>query len=89
MRLTISLDEELYAFVKARSRSADQSMSAVISELIRHAKEPRIEPHRVVSVRDGLPSYPGGDPSVDVAKLIKQLEEEDDLAALRRGGWKP
>ena len=34
MRLTISLDDELYRYVRARAKREDTSMSAVINELV-------------------------------------------------------
>ena len=43
MRLTISLDEELYRYVRARGRREDKSMSAVINEIVGKEMNPTYE----------------------------------------------
>ena len=40
MRLTISLDDDLYRYVKQRSKNEDISMSAVINAVLRQRIEP-------------------------------------------------
>ncbi len=55
MRLTISLDDELYGFVRARGKREDKSMSAVITEALRRMREPEA----VVSLADRWPTYTG------------------------------
>lgn len=66
-------------------------MSAVISELLRQSKPSSREPLRVLEVRNGIRAYgrpgEGIDPTLDLVKLVKQTEEEEDLARLRRGGF--
>ncbi len=87
MRLTISLDDDLYRYVKARSKNDDVSMSAVINEIVRRIKEPNVEPIAVLEVRNGFPIYAvDADPALDVAKVIKESEEEDDRRQLETVG---
>jgi hypothetical protein len=86
MRLTISLDDDLYRYVKDRSKQDDTSMSDVINQIVRRTKEPPIEPIPVWTVRNGLNVY--GDPNAPKVpmKLASEYEAEDDLEMLRRNG---
>lgn len=88
MRLTISLDEDLYRYVKARSKNDDVSMSAVINEIVRRTKEPNVEPIAAPFVRNGILIYPAREdaPAIDLVELKKQDEEEEDLRHLRALG---
>ena len=88
MRLTISLDDDLYRYVKDRSKQDDTSMSDVINQIVRRTKEPPIDPIPVWSVKNGVNVYGDGSaPLVDMLDLVKRSEEEDDREALRRGGF--
>lgn len=84
MRLTISLDEDLYRYVKDRSKHEDTSMSDVINQIVRRTKEPPIEPIPVWTVKNGFLVY--GDPNGTKRplKLASEYEEEDDLEMMRR-----
>ena len=78
MRLTISLDEDLYAAVKSLARADDVSMSAAINTLLRRAVFPAIEAVPVPSVRNGLLVVEGRGPvtSEDVRLMEQRLDEE-------------
>lgn len=78
MRLTISLDEDLYATVKALARADDVSMSGAINALLRRAVFPSTEAVPQPSVRNGLQVVDGRGPvsSEDVRRLEEELEEE-------------
>lgn len=54
IRLTISLDEDLYAAVKALARADDVSMSAALNRLLRRAIYPVGASLDAPSVRNGL-----------------------------------
>jgi hypothetical protein len=41
MRLTVSLDDDLYSFAKAMAKAEDCSISAAVNRLLRLAIEPR------------------------------------------------
>jgi hypothetical protein len=78
MRLTISLDEHLYAAVKSIARADDVSLSAAVNALLRRAVFPANEPILVPSVRNGLQVLEGRGPvsSEDVRRMEERLEEE-------------
>lgn len=78
MRLTISIDDELYAAVKSLARAEDLSMSGAVNALLRRAVFPPIEPIAVPSVRNGVLVTDGARPitSEDVRRLEERLDDE-------------
>ncbi len=86
MRLSISLDDDLYRAVKSLAQADDVSMSAAVNLLVRRVVFPQGEPIGVPSVRNGLLVVDGREPvtSDDVRKMGEQLEAE----AAGRGGTK-
>lgn len=85
MRLTISLDDDLYRYVKARSKREDVSMSAVINALVRA----RVMPDDAVPLpmlSERWPVIAGATSRPLDPAASREVEDEDDLARL---GWKP
>ena len=78
MRLTISLDDDLYTAVKSLARSEDLSLSAAVNALLRRSVFPPLEPLAVPSVRNGLLVTDGRVPisAEDVRALEERLDEE-------------
>ncbi len=76
VRLTINLDDDLYAVAKSLAQMQDVSISAAVNALVRRAVEPPVEPVPVPSVADG-----GGWPVVQgrrvvTAEDVKALDDE-------------
>lgn len=94
MRLTISLDDELYRYVRARAKREDTSMSAVINELVGKAMNPTYEGGAIPlpSLAERFPVFEGPfvDPppviptSTGAIDLMLDLEKEEELK--RRSG---
>jgi hypothetical protein len=92
MRLTISLDEELYRYVRARGKREDKSMSAVINEIVGKHMNPTYESGAIPlpSLAERFPVFEG--PFVDPPPVIPtsngaidlMLDLEDELK--RQGG---
>lgn len=84
MRLTISLDDDLYGFVKSLSKSEDLSMSQVVNKLLRKVAEApshpitptAASPWAVFHARPGVIMHP------DEAQRMEEEEDLDRLAAL-------
>lgn len=57
MRLTINVDQDLYALAKSLARAEDCSLSAAFNRLLRRALEPRGEVSRDPEL-GGLPVVP-------------------------------
>ena len=88
MRLTISLDDDLYEFVKSLSKTQDLSMSLVVNKLVRRVAEAPMEPIQVPSAASpwvGFAARPGVIIHPDEAQ---RMEEEEDLARLEALGFK-
>ncbi len=88
MRLTISLDADLYAWVKARGKREDRSMSAVINALLRGVKEPAREGEGtpLAGIASRWPTWEGEVTRAPPAKPISTLEHEAEVASLERRG---
>jgi hypothetical protein len=56
MRLTVNLEDDLYALAKAIARSEDCSLSAAVNRLLRRAVEPRHMPP--LGAGTGVPAVP-------------------------------
>lgn len=76
VRLTINLDDDLYAVAKSLAQMQDVSMSAAVNTLVRRAVEPPVEPVPVPSVADarGWPLVQGK--RVVTAEDVKALDDE-------------
>ena len=83
MRLTISLDEALYRYVRARGKREDKSMSAVINEIVGKEMNPTYESGAVQlpSLAERWPVYDGpvADPfpTESASELDYRLEVEN------------
>lgn len=68
MRLSISLDDDLYAVARSLAKAEDCSISAAINKLVRRALEPSAP---VAQRNDGFPTVRGARPITmdDVAKI--------------------
>jgi hypothetical protein len=89
MRLTISLDDDLYGFIKALSKTEDLSMSQVVNKLLRRVAAAPAEPIEAPSAAAPwatLQVRPGVIIRPDEAQ---RMEEEEDLARLATLGFKP
>lgn len=88
MRLTISLDDDLYGFVKSLSKSEDLSMSQVVNKLLRKVAETPARPVQVPTAASpwgGFHARPGIIVHPDEAQ---RMEEEEDLVRLEALGFK-
>lgn len=74
MRLTISLDDDLYAAVKSLARADDLSMSAALNRLLRRAIYPVGAALEAPSVRNGLVVVDGTSPVS--SEDVRRFEEE-------------
>ncbi len=78
MRITISLDDELYAAVKALAKADDLSVSGTVNTLVRRSIFPVNQPVPAPSVRNGLAVVDGRGPlsSEEVRRMEEQLDQE-------------
>jgi hypothetical protein len=89
MRLTISLDDELYRYIRARSKREDTSMSAVINAIVGKEMTPTYEGGSLPlpSLAERWPVFEGPfvDPppviptSTGAIDLMLDLEKEEEL----------
>ncbi|MGV3623060.1 MAG: ribbon-helix-helix protein, CopG family [Archangium sp.] len=86
MRLTISLDDDLYRYVKQRAKNEDVSMSAVINALVRLRIAPPDEAIALPRLSERWPVVDGAASNPLPTDEAARAEEEDDL---KRLGWKP
>jgi hypothetical protein len=87
MRLTISLDDDLYEFVKSLSKSEDLSMSVVVNKLLRRVAETPVEPIQVPSVASPWPTFAARPGVIFHPDEARRMEEEEDLARLAALGF--
>lgn len=81
MRLTISLDDELYRYVRARGKREDQSMSALINEIIRKEMNPTYggEPIPAGTLSERWPKFDGELVSPLPTKSASEFDYELEL----------
>lgn len=86
MRLTISLDEDLYRYVRARSKREDASMSAVISDVIRREMNPTYAGEAVPAgtLAERWPKFEGELVSPQPTKSASELDYELELENAER-----
>lgn len=87
MRLTISLDDDLYDYVKSLSKSEAMSMSQIVNKLVRRVAEAPSWPIEVPTAASPWPTFrarPGVIIHRDEAQRMEAEEDEARLAAL---GW--
>jgi plasmid stability protein len=58
MRLTINLDDDLYAIARAHAQTMDVSISVAVNSLLRRAINPTIEPIPTPFAADGGSGWP-------------------------------
>lgn len=78
MRLTISLEDELYTAVKAMARADDVSLSAAINALLKRSVFPEGAGVPIPSVRNGVAVVEGRGPlsSEEVRRMEELLDQE-------------
>ncbi len=80
MRLTVNLENDLYALAKSIARAEDCTISAALNRLLRNALPGGAGSSKAASMkprmRNGLAISRGRVPVT--ADLVKQLEAEDD-----------
>lgn len=76
MRITVNLDDDLYAIAKGEAHLRDVSISAAVNLLLRRALEPGIEPIPAAMVTDasGWPVVRGK--KVVTSEDVKALDDE-------------
>ena len=81
MRLTISLDDELYRYVRARAKREDKSMSAVISETLKREQHPTYDGESIPlpSLAERWPKFEGELISPPPTKSASELDYELEL----------
>jgi hypothetical protein len=88
MRLTISLDEDLYGFVKSLSKSEDMSMSEVINRLVRRVAEAPSSPIQTPHAAAPWATFEARPGVIVHPDEAQRMEEEEDLARLEALGFK-
>lgn len=88
MRLTISLDEDLYAYVKSLSKREDMSMSEVINRLLRRVAETPSHPIQVPHAASPWATFEARPGIIIRPDEAQRMEEEEDLARLEALGFK-
>lgn len=84
MRLTISLDDDLYSLVKGLARSEDLSMSQIVNRLLRRVVEGSPAPIEVPHVSAPWPTIEVRPGVIIRGDEARQLEEEEDNAQARK-----
>lgn len=76
MRLTINLDDDLYAVARSLAQTRDVSISVAVNTLLRRAVEPRLEPISAPVAADagGWPVVRGK--RVVTAENVRALDDE-------------
>ncbi|MEW5740499.1 MAG: hypothetical protein AB1938_16345 [Myxococcota bacterium] len=76
MRLTINLDDDLYAIAKSEAHHRDVSISAAVNDLLRRALQPGLEPVALPIASDafGWPVVRGK--KVVTSEDVKALDDE-------------
>lgn len=82
MRLSISLDDDLYGFVKSLSKSEDLSMSQVINTLLRRVAETPSHPVEVPTAASPWPTFEARPGLIIHPDEAQRMEEEEDAARL-------
>lgn len=88
MRLTISLDQDLYGFVKSLSKTEDMSMSEVINKLLRRVAEAPSLPLQVPAAAAPWATFQAKPGVIIHPDEAQRMEEEEDLARLEALGFK-
>ncbi|MBI5941144.1 MAG: CopG family transcriptional regulator [Caulobacterales bacterium] len=74
MRTTLTIDDDLLAAAKALAERREQTLGAVVSDLMRQALRP---PEVVLETRNGIPLLPVRGNAVVTPELVKALFEEE------------
>ena len=88
MRLTISLDQDLYEFVKSLSKSEGMSMSQVVNKLLRRVAEAPSYPVEVPTAASPWAVFRARPGAIMHPDEAQRMEEEEDLARLAALGIK-
>lgn len=89
MRLTISLDDDLYGFVKSLSKTEDLSMSQVVNRLLRRIAAAPTEPIEVPVAAAPWTTFQVAPGVIIHPDEAQRMEEEEDNARLEALGFKP
>ncbi|TLD68733.1 hypothetical protein FEM03_21370 [Phragmitibacter flavus] len=80
MRLTINLDDDLYAMARAHAVTSKLSISKAISDLLRHTRQPAIQsiPHsQGIHPISGFPVSKGDGRPLTEEDIRRSIEDED------------
>lgn len=81
MRTTLNLDDDVLETVKAVAARDRKALGIVVSDMLRRAVEPPVEPpvEALRSVRNGIPLFPvSANAQVVTPEQIKKLLEDDE-----------
>ena len=74
MRTTLTIDDDVLAAAKALAERREQTLGAIVSDLMRQALRP---PEQVFETRNGFPLLPVRGHAVVTPELVKALFEEE------------
>jgi len=74
MRTTLTIDDDVLEAAKALAERREQTLGAVVSDLMRQAIRP---PERVLETRNGIPLLPVRGDAVVTPEQVKALFEEE------------
>ena len=74
MRTTLTIDDDLLAAAKALAERREQTLGAIVSDLMRQALRP---PEQVFETRNGIPLLPVRGNAVVTPEHVKTLFEEE------------
>ncbi|MDP1738683.1 MAG: CopG family transcriptional regulator [Caulobacter sp.] len=74
MRTTLTIDDDVLAAARALAERREETLGAVVSDLMRQALRP---PEQVFETRNGIPLLPSRGNAVVTPELVKALFEEE------------
>jgi hypothetical protein len=74
MRTTLTIDDDVLEAARALAERREQTLGAVVSDLMRQAIRP---PERVLETRNGIPLLPVRGDAVVTPEQVKALFEEE------------
>lgn len=74
MRTTLAIDDDVLAAARALAERREQTLGAIVSDLMRQALRP---PEQVFETRNGIPLLPVRGNAVVTLELVKALFEEE------------
>lgn len=74
MRTTLTIDDDVLAAARALAERREETLGAVVSDLMRQALRP---PEQVFETRNGIPLLPVRGNAVVTPELVKALFEDE------------